>query len=146
VVEAQLPLVASLEDSSGVAVAKVVGWLDPNEPPTVLYGHSANKNQRRPAGAGPTELVAERLVGPFTALDDRAVMFVVDLGPDRMGKASVKEARCVVYDDALPVSIRAAFGAAVAGGVALFLGVIMLLLGLRSRRRGGPRLSGARVV
>ena len=146
VVEAQLPLVASFEDSSGVAVAKVVGWLDPNEPPTVLYGQSANKNQRRPAGAPPTELVAERLVGPFNASDDRPVVFVVDLGADRIGKVPVKEARCVVYDDALPVSIRAAFAGAVGGGVALFSGVIMLLFGLRSRRRARARLSGARAT
>jgi len=146
VVEARLPLVAALEDTSGVAVAKVVGWLDPSEPPAVLYGHSADKNQRRPSGAPPTELVVERLVGPFTALDDRAVMFAVDLGADRIGKVPIKEARCVIYDDVLPTSIRAAFGGAVAGVAALVSGVILLLFGLVRSRRRRARLSRARVV
>jgi len=139
VVEARLPIVASLEDTSGVAVAKVVGWLDPNEPPTVLYGHAASANQRRPAGMPVAELVAERLVGPYTAPAERDVTYVVDLGTDRLGKARVTEARCVIYDDALPTSIRVAFGAALAGVVALVSGVIMLLFGVLRSRRGGAR-------
>ena len=139
VVEAQLPLVASLEDSSGVAIAKAVGWIDPSEPPTVLYGSGADPHQRRPAGAGPAELVAERLVGVYNAPGDRDVTYAVDLGPDRLGKAQVKEARVVLYDDALPVRVTVAFIAAAAGAVALVAGLILLLFGLFRARRGGAR-------
>lgn len=138
VVEAQLPLVASLED------AKAVGWLDPNEPPTVLYGQSTNPHVRRPAGeggrpAGPPEIVAERLIGPYLAPFDRDITYVVDLGPDRLGRAQLKEVRVVVYDDTLPTSVMVAFGAAVAGALALIGGTFVLLLGLLRARRGGAR-------
>ena len=137
VVEAQLPLVATLEDNSGVAVGKAIGWLDPNEPPTVLYGADANPNQRRPAGVGPAELVAERLVGSITVPFDREVVYSVDLGPDRIGKARVKEARVVIYDDKLPTAVTVAFVAAGAGAVSLFAGTILLVFGLFRARRGG---------
>ena len=139
VVEAQLPLMASLEDSSGVAIAKAVGWIDPNEPPTVLYGSGANPNARRPAGAGPAELVAERLIGAYNAPIDRDVTYAVDLGVDRIGKAQVKAARVVLYDDALPVAVTLAFAAAAAGAAALAAGVILLLFGLLRASRGGAR-------
>lgn len=139
VVEAKLPIVASIEDSSGVAVAKVVGWLDPNEAPTVLYGHSASANQRRPIDVGPAELVAERLVGPYSVAVDRDLTYAVDLGLDRLGKATVKQARVVIYDDRLPVSITIAFVAAGAGALVLLTGVIPLLSGVLRSRRGGTR-------
>ena len=138
VVEARLPLVASL------ANARVVGWLDPNEPPTVLYGQSTNPNVRRPRGeggrpAGPTELVAERLIGPYLAPFDKEIRYTVDLGPDRLGKARVKEVRVVVYDDTLPIAVTVAFGAAGAGLLTLICGAILLLFGLLRARRGGAR-------
>jgi len=140
VVEAQLPLVASLED------AKAVGWLDPTEPPTVLYGQTTNPQARGPAGAGEggrpsgtPELVAERLIGPYLAPFDRDITYVVDLGPDRLGRAQVKEARVVVYDDTLPPSVTLAFGAAAAGVLALVSGTSMLAYGLLRTRRGGAR-------
>jgi hypothetical protein len=137
VVEAKLPLMASLED------AKLVGWLDPSEPPTVLYGQSTNPNARQPkaegGGAGPPELAAERLIGPYLAPFDRDLTFVVDLGPDRVGRAQVKEVRVVVYDDKLPTSITVAFVAAAAGVVALSGGTLLLLFGLLRRSRGGAR-------
>lgn len=139
VVEAQLPLDASIADSSGVAVAKVVGWLDPNVPPTVLYGHGASAHQRRPMGVAPAELVAERLVGPITVASDRDVPYAVSLGRDSVGRAPIKEARIVLYDDTLPVSISVAFAAAAAGIVALFAGTIVLFFGLFRARRGGAR-------
>jgi hypothetical protein len=139
VVEAQLPLAASLDDSSGVAVAKAVGWFDPNEPPTVLYGMSANPNERRPAGVGPAELVAERIVGAITVPRDRVATYSVDLGPDRLGKAIVKEARAVVYDDKLPASITAAFITAAAGAISFTTGALLLFYGLFRARRGGTR-------
>lgn len=137
--EAKFPLVASIEDTSGVAVAKAVGWLDPNEPPTVLMGRTSDAHQRRPMGVGPAELVAERLVGPVTPAVDRDVTYAVDLGADRIGKTSLKEARLVLYDDTLPRSIHVAFTAAGAGAVAFLVGVIMLFFGLFRSRRGGKR-------
>lgn len=139
VVEARLPLVASIEDASGVPVANAVGWLDPNEPPTVLYGRSASSHQRRPLGAGPAELVAERLVGPYRSAAPRDVTFSVALGPDRAQRARVKEARVVIYDDAFPPSIYAAFAVAGAGALAFVLGAISLLPGLLRARGGGTR-------
>jgi hypothetical protein len=138
-VEAQFPLSASIEDTSGVAVAKAVGWLDPNEAPTVLYGQTTSAHQRRPIGVGPAELVAERLVGPFAVQAARDVAYTVDLGADRLAKASVKEARIVLYDDTLPTSMTVAFVAAAAGALVLVTGLILLLSGLLRSRRGGHR-------
>jgi hypothetical protein len=139
VVEAKLPLVAAFEDASGAPVAKVVGWLDPDQPPTVLYGHVTSANHRRPMGVGPAELVAERLIGPYTAPAERDVTYVVDLGPDRLGTSPIQAARVVVYDDALPTAIRVAFAGAGAGALALVTGLILLLFGLVRSRRGGTR-------
>jgi hypothetical protein len=139
VVEAKLPLVASIEDASGQPAAKVAGWVDPSEPPTVLYGHVASASQRRPMNAGPEELVAERLVGPYLPAQDRDVTYVVDLGADTVGKAPIRETRVVIYDDALPPSIVVAFGVAAAGALAFFIGSAMLFLGILRARRGGTR-------
>jgi hypothetical protein len=138
-VEAQLPVAASILDASGDPAVKIVGWMNPNEPPTVVYGHAANGNQRRPASIGPAELVAERLVGPYSAAADRDVAYVVDLGVDRIGTARIQETRVVVYDDKLPTSITVAFVGAAAGAVALVIGTIMLFFGLFRARRGGTR-------
>ena len=138
-VDARLPLVASIEDAAGLPAARVVGWLDPNEPPTVLYGHVATASQRRPMNAGPEELVAERLVGPYMPAQDREVAYVVELGADQIGKAPVREKRVVVYDDRLPPSITVAFAVAGAGALALITGSMLLFLGLFRARRGGTR-------
>jgi len=138
-VDARLPLVASIEDAAGLPAARVVGWLDTNEPPTVLYGHVASASQRRPMGAGPEELVAERLVGPYMPAQDREVAYVVELGADQVGKAAVQETRVVVYDDRLPPSITVAFVVAGAGALALIAGSMLLFLGLFRARRGGTR-------
>jgi hypothetical protein len=137
VVEAKFPLIASLEST------KVTGWLDPQEPPTVLYGQSTNPNARRPAVAGPAELVAERLVGPFLAPFDQPLSYAIDLGADRIQTARVKEARVVVYDDALPPNITVAFVAAGLGLVTLLSGTVMLVFGRRKRttRGGGGKRS-----
>lgn len=138
-VEAKLPIVASIDDGSGVAVVKIVGWIDPSEPPTVLYGHAAASAQRRPMGVAPAELVAERLVGPYRVPAPRDVAFAVDLGPDQVGKARVTASRVALYDDALPRSITIAFVAASAGVVAFLSGTILLLLGVFRASRGGTR-------
>jgi hypothetical protein len=139
VVEAKFPIAASITDASGDAAAKIVGWHDPNEPPTVVYGHASSANQRRPMGVGPAELVAERLVGPYGPAVDREVGYVVDLGADRIGTARVHEARVVVFDDKLPRSITVAFVAAGAGAIALLAGTLLLFFGLFRARRGGTR-------
>jgi len=133
VVKAQLPLVASLE------TAQVTGVLDPDEPPNVLYGQSANRNVRAPRGAGPRELVAERLVGPWSASADREIVCAVELGPDRLARARIKEARIIVYDDRLPTSITTALAAGGGGVIALVLGVILVRFGGRRSGRGGAR-------
>jgi hypothetical protein len=138
-VDARFPLVAFMEDGAGVPAAKVVGWLDPNEPPTVLYGHVAGASQRRPMSAGPEELVAERLVGPYMPAKDRDVTYVVELGADQLGKAPIRETRVVIYDDKLPTSISVAFAAAGAGALTFCTGSILLFLGLFRARRGGTR-------
>ncbi len=135
VVEAQFPIVATFEETP----VKIASWIDPNEPPTVLYGQSTNPHVRRPAGAGPVELVAERLLGPYIAPNDGNITFAVDLGPDRVGTAHVKEARIVIYDDALPTSVTMAFAGAAAGIMALISGTIMLLFGLLRAGRGGAQ-------
>jgi hypothetical protein len=138
-VEARFPLVARIEDTSGAAVARIDGWLDPSEPPTVLYGHVSAATQRRPMGAAPAELVAERLLGPYAVPEARDVAYAVDLGPDRVGKARIEEARVALYDDALPRSIMIAFLGASAGVVAFLTGAIALLFAGFRARRGGTR-------
>jgi hypothetical protein len=138
-VEARLPLVATVEDTSGVAIAKAVGWIDPNEPPTVLLGRASESQQRRPMGAPPAELVAERLLGPVHPAVDRDVTYTVDLGTDSLGKAGLKEARLVLYDDTLPRSIAVAFTAAGAGAIGFVTGSILLFFGLFRSTRGGKR-------
>jgi hypothetical protein len=138
-VEARFPLVASMEDAAGLPAARVVGWLDPSEPPTVLYGHVASASERRPMNAGPEELVAERLVGPYMPARDRDVTYVVELGADQLGKAPIRETRVVIYDDKLPTSISVAFAAAGAGALIFCTGSILLFLGLFRARRGGTR-------
>jgi hypothetical protein len=90
-------------------------------------------------GVGPAELVAERLVGPITPAVDRDVTYAVDLGTDRIGKTSLKQARIVIYDDTLPRSITLAFVAAGAGALALVAGSILLFFGLLRGSRGGKR-------
>lgn len=135
-VSAKLPIVARVVDRRGSTVAETAGWIDPEEPPTVLYGTHPS-----PREAGKTELVAERLVGSFPASSTDPFEVRVDLGPDRTGKAQIAEARLVIYDDVTPPSIRRALGAAAVGGVAFVVGSGMLLVGFFRglSRRGGKR-------
>lgn len=135
-VSAKLPIVARVVDKRGSTVAETAGWIDPEEPPTVLYGTHPS-----PRNAAQTELVAERLVGAFPATSTDPFDVRVDLGPDRTQKAKIVETRLVVYDDVTPPSIKRAFGAAVAGGVAFVVGLGIVFAGFfRGRaRRGGKR-------
>lgn len=139
VVDARLPLTAQIEDASGVAVAKVVGWLDPSEQPTLLHGQAHMEGRRRAPGAPPPELTAERLIGPYAAPADGEVAFEIDLGPDRVASTPIKEARAVVYDDALPTSISRALAAAASGAAVFTAGVAVLVVNFFRVRRGGTR-------
>lgn len=135
-VAAKLPIVARVVDKRGTTVAEVAGWIDPEEPPTVLYGTHPS-----PREAGKTELVAERLVGSFPASSSDPFEVRIDLGPDRTAKAKIAETRVVVYDDVTPPSIRRALGAAAVGGVAFVAGLGILFAGFF---RGGSRRGGKR--
>ena len=138
VVEARMPLVATLEDASGTALRREVGWLDPAEPPTVVVGHAAQPPSR---GTEP-DLVAERFVGPVTASGRDRLTARVDLGTDQLGKARIVGARLVVYDDALPRAVVVPLAAAGAGAVLALAGAVVLVVGFFRRgrsRRGGIR-------
>ena len=154
VVEAKMPLVVRVKDPAGTTRAEMIGWLDPAEPPNVLYGQSAQEPRRlpRPAGSAGTprgatngqampELAVERLVGPFVASSDAPLSIEVDLGPDRVGRARIAERRLVIYDDALPPKVWNAFVLAAGGGALLVAGLVLLVAGW-FRRRGGRRKRG----
>lgn len=131
VVRAQFPVRASLEDT------KIIGWLNPEEPPTVLYDRTTDPTVR-PEGIDPNELVAERTVGPYLAPSDRQLAFDVDLGIDRIATAKQKHARVVVYNDALPRSITLRFVAGAGGATAFIAGAFWLFVNFfraRSRTR-----------
>lgn len=146
VVEAYMPLVAVLRDADGDAKAKTVGWLDPTEPPTVLYGVAEHR------GVGPVpEVVAERIVGPFPSPRDETMSIEVDLGPNRGREAAggsppagavesagspIGKARVVLYDDAYPPSVPLAFGVAALGAVVGLAGVVVLMAGFFGKKRG----------
>lgn len=130
-VEAKLPLVVRVTDPHSTVRAETRGWLDPNEPPSVLYGQSVKDGAR-------AELWAERLVGPFTASSTAPLTIDVDLGSDALQgarPARVSERRLVIYDDALPPKIRNAFILAAGGGIGFFAGSVLLVAGW-FRRRG----------
>jgi hypothetical protein len=140
VVEAKMPLVLRVTDQSDTRLVELAGWLDPNEPPNVLYGQSA-----RPSAHAP-ELSVERLARPFHAASTDPVAVDVDLGPDRIGTTRILTRRLVIYDDALPGTIRQAFvGAGV--GVLVFTGAVVALLVsfFRGRKRKPRRKMAASV-
>lgn len=128
-VSAHMPLVVTVKDSHDTSLAKTSGWLDPNEPPNVLYGASAKESRRMP------ELVAERLVGPFMAASVAPLDVMVDLGADQAGGTPITERRIAIYDDKIPPSIKG-FLAAGGVGVALFLaGIVVSLVGFFRRKK-----------
>ena len=99
-------------------------------------------SRRAPAaseGAAPTELVAERLVGPYPRPSTATSPTPSISARIASEKRSLKEARLVIYDDTLPRSITVAFAAAGAGAIALVTGSIMLFFGLFRSSRGGTR-------
>src|SRR5690606_27235322 len=117
-------------DGREAKLGETVGWIDPDEPPTVLYGVRQK-----------SELLAERVVGAFHASDRDPIQVRVDLGPDRTGTTRITETRLVVYDDVMPPPIKRALFGAVAGGVLFVFGLGVLFASFfRGRsRRGGIR-------
>lgn len=133
-VHAAFPLVVRVTDKQHTVRAEVSGWLDPSEPPNVLYGQAVKE-----AAMPYTELSVERLVGPFIASSADPLSIDVDLGPDRVGRARVLERRLVVYDDALPPQIRHAFMLAGGGAVVFVAGAVLTIRGWLRRRRDSGR-------
>lgn len=141
-VEAKMPLVVRVKDPMGTTIAETVGWIDPNEPPNVLY----NQAVREP-GRGPVpELSVERVVGPFSAASNAPLAVHVELGADRVGTARITSRRLVIHDDRMPPTIRNAFIIAGAGAAGFLAGLVLLVVGWfkrrrRARKRGGIRAS-----
>jgi hypothetical protein len=136
-VQAAFPLVVRVTDKQRTVRAEVTGWLDPAQPPNVLYGHAAKEG-----AMAFTELSVERLVGPFIASTSEPLTVDVDLGPDRVGRVRVLERRLVVYDDALPPQIRSAFMLAGGGAVVFVAGAALTILGWLRARRSARRKRG----
>jgi hypothetical protein len=130
---AKLSVVARVVDKSGSKLAETVGWIDPDEPPTVLYGTHAGREK--------SDLLAERGIGAFHASSRDPVEVRIELGADRTGTARILERRLVVYDDVTPAPIKRALWGAAAGGVLLLtgLGVLFGSFFRRRARRGGIR-------
>jgi hypothetical protein len=138
VVEAKMPLVVRVKDPAGTTLAEVTGWLDPNEPPNVLFGQTARESMRGPT----SDLYVERSVGPCIAASATPVSVDVDLGPDRVDAAQILARRLVIHDDALPSSIRNAFVVAAGGVVAFVAGLVIVVIGWFRRR--SPRARALR--
>jgi hypothetical protein len=127
---AKLSIVARIVDKTGAKLGETVGWIDPDEPPTVVYGaHQAS------------ELLAERVVGAFHASSREPVEVRIELGADRTGTTRIVDRRLVVYDDVTPSPIKRALWAAAAGAVLFASGLAVLFASFfRGRsRRGGIR-------
>ncbi len=144
VVDARLPLVGHMADETGAMVAQTTGWLDPNEPPTVLHGRAAPPTSK-------TELAAERLVGPWIPRRDENGTLDVHLDEDRTtpqdARARIVAARVVLYDDRTPTAVIAGFVGIGAGVLALVVGIAMFVLGsFRASRKRRDGISGVPVV
>jgi hypothetical protein len=132
---AKVSVVARIESKSGAKLGETIGWIDPDEPPTVVYGsHPSRQSQT-------SELLAERVVGAFHASTRDPVQVRVELGPDRTGTSRILERRLAVYDDVTPSPIKRALWGAGLGGVLFTSGLIVLFASFfRGRsRRGGIR-------
>lgn len=129
---AKLSIVARITDKSGAKLGETTGWIDPEEPPTVVYG--SHQDAR-------SELYAERAIGAFHTVSRDPVELRVDLGADRTGSSRILATRIVVYDDVTPAPIKRALVGAGVGGVLFVTGLVVLFLTLfRGRsRRGGIR-------
>lgn len=137
--EAKMSLVARVKDSAGTKLAEVTGWLDPAEPPNVLYGQSVPDSVTAARGDQAPELFVERLVGPFSTASAAPLVIEVNLGPDRLGAHRILHRRLILHDDALPSSIRNAFILGSGGVVLLLAGLIVAFIGWwRTRKPRNP--------
>jgi hypothetical protein len=127
---AKLSIVARLVDKSGAKLGETIGWIDPDEPPTVVYGFHQS-----------SELLAERGIGAFHASTRDPVEVRIELGADRTGTRRILERRLAVYDDVTPSPIKRALWGAAAGGVLFVAGIAVLFVSFfrRRSRRGGIR-------
>lgn len=128
-VEAHMPLVVTVKDGHGTSLAQTSGWVDPNEPPNVLYGAAAKESRRMP------ELAVERLVGPFMAASVAPLDVFIDLGPDQTGGTPILERRLAIYDDKIPPSIKGFLAAGGVGVLLFFAGIGVSLVGFFRRRK-----------
>lgn len=142
VVDAKFPLVATLTDASRTTVLKVADWIDPAVPPSVLYGQVHGAEAQHAPGAPPTELLVERLLGPWPSAMHQDLTFEATVGPDKVGKARVLDSRVIVYDDGFLPSMKVGFGF-FAGGVLLF-GAGVVVVAVRGIRRYLSRGGGNR--
>ena len=150
-VVAKMPLVVRVKDPMGTSLAETTGWIDPNEPPNVLYGQAVRETEHRPGlpqdrrtESAVPELVVERLVGPFAAASDAPLSVYVDVGADRVGSARIAARRLVIHDDRMPPNIRSSFVAAAAGVIAFFTGLVLLVVGWFRRSRAPRKQGGIR--
>lgn len=132
VVDAKMSLVVRVKDAMGTSLAEGIGWLDPNDPPNVLYGQAARESRGEDSRP---ELVVERLVGPFSASSSAPLTVHVEIGADRVKAARILARRLVIYDDRLPPNIRNAFVVAAAGGISFSVGLGLTVTRWFKRRR-----------
>jgi hypothetical protein len=133
--EAKMSLVARVKDSAGTKLADVTGWLDPNEPPNVLYGQAVPDSVTEARGEKAPDLFVERIVGPFSSASAAPLVIEVNLGPDRVGRHRILHRRLILHDDALPSSIRNAFVLGSCGVVLFLAGFVIGFMGWWKKRK-----------
>jgi len=142
--DVKMPLVARVKDPTGTKLAEVTGWVDPNEPPNVLYGQAVPDSVTASRGAQAPDLFVERLIGPFAAASDSPLTIEVNLGPDRSGAQRIVARRLVIHDDAIPPAIRNAFVLGTVGVLLFIAGIFVGLIGWWKRRKPKNPLSQKR--
>ncbi len=148
-VEAKMPLVVRVKDQMGTSLAEATGWLDPAEPPNVLYGQAVRESEPRPGTPNARtratpELVVERLVGPFSSSSNAPLSVYVDLGADRVGTARIASRQLVIHDDRMPPNVRSSFIVAGVGLTAFLTGVVLVVIAWFKRRRTPRKRGGIR--
>ena len=121
-----------MTDGAGTKLADMSGWLEPCRAAERLLHACRSTNRSR---GPPPEIFVERLVGPFMSSSDQKVEVFVDLGADREARTHVLRYTMVLYDDALPRSIR---NATVGAGVS----VVVALIGFVFCCAAGGRIAG----
>lgn len=127
--ELQMPFTMRLFDRDGQSLQTQTGFLS-HEPPTLVYGDPTGGA----SGRGGRGVVAERFVGPYPSAGPQRLHVELDLGPDRVGRARIADAKLVVYDDAMPSRIRRPFAAAALGMILLMGGIGAWMVAFAKRR------------